>query len=52
MGCGVGVAQGVAAKFNKTSIWSSDRPFRILDLSIRTRPRSSPARARTTWSAN
>jgi hypothetical protein len=40
MGCGVGVtrgvAQGVAAKFNKTSIWSSDRACQSRTVSVNT----------------
>lgn len=40
MGCGVGVvrgvAQGVAVKFNRTSIWSSDRACQSRTVSVNT----------------
>jgi hypothetical protein len=36
IGCGGGVAQRVAAKFNKTSLWSSDGAWQSRTVSVNT----------------
>jgi hypothetical protein len=36
IGCGGGVARGVAHKFNKTSIWSSDKACQSRTVSVNT----------------